>query len=1101
MPKAFGVVFVRSYACNVTHILDTMYFDERYSMKRLVLVLAVTMMTAALSSAETGIEIIDTSGIKGGLVVHLGCGDGKLTAELRINDRYLVHGLDGNAENIHKAQEHLSQLGVYGVITVDRWIQAELPYIDNMVNLLVVDDNVHVSRKEVMRVLAPGGVVAVKKDGNWTTATKARPEATDEWTHYLHGPDNNAVSRDRAVSYPYHMQWVGLPKWTRNHNYLNSYSAVVSSGGRLFSIVDEAPAHSVYYPPKWSLVARDAYNGIVIWKREIGPWEGHLRRFRSGPTELPRRLVASGERVYVTLGYGKPVSALDAASGEVVNVYEGTDGTHEIIYSDGTLYLVAGLIDKAAYKEARRIQSFSPPIQDKRILAVDAETGKEMWIKQDPDTYHMLPTTLCVDKTKLFFNSPGHLVCLDRKSGNVIWKKRRPVEGNRLAWSAPTLVVYGDVVLSAEGKHTTEGINAKSARRRGDSSGDKIGPAKAESSSITWKVTSQPRSTEGGQLIAFRASDGKELWHCDAAFGYSSPPNLFVADGLVWVSNEPGINETDIMEGRDPLTGKIKRSINTADAFDAAHHHRCYRDKATNRYILFGRTGVEFVDLTTGDIQRHFWIRGTCQYGLMPANGLMYLPGHSCGCYVQSKLNGFWALAPKRKSDTVAVNEKNRLEEGPAFGTISSAGQTASDWPMLRHDPTRSSCTKTVVSRSPKLRWKTNLGGGVTSPVISGNRLVVALSDTHSVVAIDTKDGSPLWKYIAGGRIDSPPALYKNMVLVGSHDGYIYCLRLSDGQLAWRFRAAPADRRSVAFGQIESVWPAIGSVLVYKDSVYCTAGRTSYLDGGITLFRLDPKTGRELGRNQFYSRDPETGKQPDSLLEDVELPGTLPDILTVEKESIFLRDKKLDVDCTEYKGSYLPHLYSSAGLLDDNWWHRTYWIWGERAFGRASGWAIAGRYRPSGRILVHDGPVVYGYKFNDGPSSNTARQRREKHMLFCAEKKVVKVNKKLKNNNAAVIRHITPDKVVNHWSRSIDFFGRAMVKAGDILFVAGPESAEEIYFDDENVSSVLAAFDARNGKILSQTSIDSQPVFDGMAVASGRVYISLINGEIICLGD
>ena len=76
-----------------------------------------------------------------------------------------------------------------------------------------------------------------------------------------------------------------------------------------------------------------------------------------------------------------------------------------------------------------------------------------------------------------------------------------------------------------------------------------------------------------------------------------------------------------------------------------------------------------------------------------------------------------------------------------------------------------------------------------------------------------------------------------------------------------------------------------------------------------------------------------------------------------------------------------------------------------------------------------------------------------------------------------------------------------MVKAGDILLVAGPESAEEVYFDDENAPSVLAAFDARDGKILSRTSVDSQPVFDGMAVAGGRVYISLINGEIICLGD
>jgi ubiquinone/menaquinone biosynthesis C-methylase UbiE len=180
-------------------------------MKRIAFVLTVTIMTAALAVAETGREIIDASGIKGGLVVHLGCGEGKLTAGLRINDSYLVHGLDGNAENIRKAREHISWLGLYGAITVDCWTQAELPYIDNLVNLLVVGDDVQVSRKEIMRVLTPGGVVAVKKGGRWTTTTKLWPEATDEWTHYLHGPNNNAVSRDREVSYLYHMQWAGLP--------------------------------------------------------------------------------------------------------------------------------------------------------------------------------------------------------------------------------------------------------------------------------------------------------------------------------------------------------------------------------------------------------------------------------------------------------------------------------------------------------------------------------------------------------------------------------------------------------------------------------------------------------------------------------------------------------------------------------------------------------------------------------------------------------------------------------------------------------------------------------------------------------------------------
>ena len=44
-------------------------------------------------------RILAATGVKGGLVVHLGCGDGKLTAALRASDRYLVHGLGAAADN------------------------------------------------------------------------------------------------------------------------------------------------------------------------------------------------------------------------------------------------------------------------------------------------------------------------------------------------------------------------------------------------------------------------------------------------------------------------------------------------------------------------------------------------------------------------------------------------------------------------------------------------------------------------------------------------------------------------------------------------------------------------------------------------------------------------------------------------------------------------------------------------------------------------------------------------------------------------------------------------------------------------------------------
>ena len=49
------------------------------------------------------------------------------------------------------------------------------------------------------------------------------------------------------------------------------------------------------------------------------------------------------------------------------------------------------------------------------------------------------------------------------------------------------------------------------------------------------------------------------------------------------------------------------------------HHHRCYSNKATDRYILGGRRGTEFIDLARGDVLWNSWARGVCMYGVMPA--------------------------------------------------------------------------------------------------------------------------------------------------------------------------------------------------------------------------------------------------------------------------------------------------------------------------------------------------------------------------------------------------------------------------------------------------------------------------------------------------
>ena len=421
--------------------------------ERLLLIslfLLCILFTSPCLAAPSAQFIHSVTGIKGGLIVHIGCGDGRLTAALRIHNSYLVHGLDTDPEIIKTARQNMQSLGLYGKVSVDTFDGRYLPYIDNVVNLVVSEDLGDVPKDEVMRILAPNGVAYIKQKNTWAKVTKARPQNIDEWTHYLYDSSNNAVARDDMVSMPYHIQWVDGPKWARHHNHLSTTSAMVTSGGRLFAIVDMGPTVSLMQPTGWKLIARDAFNGVVLWQRLVGPWEDVLRRFRSGPLELPRRLVAVSDRVYVTLGYDKPVTVLDAATGEILKTYTVTQGTVEILHEDGILYLVAGDIDAKVSIDRQRKSQFVPPPRRKRILAVNADNGELLWQKSDVDTYELMPTTLCLNENRIFFQSISHVVCLDKQAGNELWRTRRPASLNRLSWSAPTLIVHRDVVLSAD---------------------------------------------------------------------------------------------------------------------------------------------------------------------------------------------------------------------------------------------------------------------------------------------------------------------------------------------------------------------------------------------------------------------------------------------------------------------------------------------------------------------------------------------------------------------------------------------------------------------------------------------------------------------------
>jgi len=80
--------------------------------------LVLGLLGALAARAEDAPQVLETAGIKGGLVVHVGCGDGRLTAALRVSESFVAQGLDAD---VTQARENIRAAGVYGPVTAIPW--------------------------------------------------------------------------------------------------------------------------------------------------------------------------------------------------------------------------------------------------------------------------------------------------------------------------------------------------------------------------------------------------------------------------------------------------------------------------------------------------------------------------------------------------------------------------------------------------------------------------------------------------------------------------------------------------------------------------------------------------------------------------------------------------------------------------------------------------------------------------------------------------------------------------------------------------------------------------------------------------------------------
>jgi hypothetical protein len=350
----------------------------------------------------------------------------------------------------------------------------------------------------------------------------------------------------------------------------------------------------------------------------------------------------------------------------------------------------------------------------------------------------------------------------------------------------------------------------------------------------------------------------------------------------------------------------------------------------------------------------------------------------------------------------------------------------------------------------------------------------------------------------------------------------------------------------MSFEQLESAWPVSGSVLVLDGIVHCVAGRSAFLDGGMRLLGLDAKTGQKVYETILNDRDPKTGQSLHDFVNKLDMPTALPDILSSDGRSIYMRAQAFDLkgerrefapmDPKEQTGEGV-HLFSRSGFLDGDWWHRSFWMYGKGVQSGYGGWFQPANYAPAGRLMAFDDKLVYGFDRKPEAMCNASVYE---YFLYGADKqgaadRIERVQKATGKINAASSKR---SAVSSDWATRRKFSiselsaagykwaegdmplqARGMVLAAGALFVAGPPDLvnEEQAFKNQDDPAIKAklveqaaalegkrgallwVFSAADGRKLAAWQLDSMPVFDGMAAANGKLFFASVDGKVVCL--
>ncbi len=767
------------------------------------------------------------------------CGaDEAFVLQLARATELLLHVRDPRPAAVERLREAARQAGL-GIdrVVVERGEIGQLPYADNMVDLVVTtqagsDILADLSVAEVLRVLRPEGVGLLGKalastgpdaklqplleqaqragatavelledeQGSWTRFTKPPLPGADDWSHWEHSPDNNPVSSDSSIRAPYMTQFLAHPM------YIGMPSITTASAGRTFLAIGHISHHRREWDSLYRLIARNGYNGTVLWERKLP--EGYLVH-RSA-------FIATPDTFYMLDADG--CLLLDPRTGDEMGRLTLPEVGEEwkwIALKDRVLYVMAGPPERGTVivRGDREVGGWSwadlspgyygqyPHGFGNTLAAYDLDQQKTLWVHREEGQIDS--RAMALRDGKVYLMCPErHLRCLDAKNGEVVWENSEQQVRDLIA-------------EPGRGLRSTPGFKTMCIM---------------VATPDALIIQGQTRMN----VVAVSTKTGYVLW---TKRKITNNPNALFVDGKVVL----GVGDGGTHVVVDPVSGEVEEDLKFRKV-------ACTRLTASGDSFFCRGEGTLRFDRRSKKVQIDGAARPGCNDGALPANGMLYIGPWQCDCNLSLIGTIAKCSAGDFRFDQVARDE-DRLE---TFATLDRPDEltelSADDWPELRGNVARSSHSVQPVPGAVEPAWRYSpTSDSTTTPPVAVGDLVYWAGGDGVVRAVEAHSGQLRWEYSTAAPIKSSPTVWNGRLYAGSGDGYVYCLAARDGTLLWRFRAAPVERHIMVYGRVGSTWPVNTGVTIHKGVAYFAAGIID--EDGTYVYALDALSGKIRWQN------------------------------------------------------------------------------------------------------------------------------------------------------------------------------------------------------------------------------------------------------------